>query len=339
MDLNEIEIDGTLLLKYLNERATAEERSQVDAWLSEDLANSEILQQVARIYHAQRTRQRIKKRNPQKALHRVQKRIAQRSRRIIIKHIAVAASLFIGMLGTASLVRQNRQPELTPHLITVYTNAGMRSNLTLPDGTVVYMNAGSTLVYPSQYDKDERRVQLSGEAYFKVAPNSERPFVVSAAGDKLKIRVTGTEFNLQAYENEEIAQITVMEGSVQLVIDGKKGSVPLTPSEMATYNIMDSQLILEKVNTAHVSAWMRNLLIFKDTPMPEVLRKLSHFFTVDFDVTDDIIRDYTFTGTFENRPLFQILEYMKISSKIEYTMIYPVNQEVRKPVIHLKKLK
>ena len=155
----------------------------------------------------------------------------------------------------------------------------------------------------------------------------------------MTIRVIGTEFNLQAYEKDGILQTTVTEGSVQLTFEGKKGYISLSPSDMATYDIMTGQLSLEKVNTAQVNDWMSDRLIFKDTPMPEVLRKLSHFFTVDFDVTDDIIRGYTFTGTFENRPLFQILEYMKISSKIEYTMIYPVNQDVRKPVIRLKKLK
>ena len=339
MDLNGKEIDGTLLLKYLNGAATAEERSQMDAWLSEDPANNDILIQMARIHHAQRTRQRIRQRNPHKALHRVQQRIAQRSRRMVIRRLAVAASLLIGILGIASLARQNRQPELPSQMIAVNTNAGMRSQLTLPDGTAVYLNAGSTLVYPSQYDKNERRVKLSGEAYFKVAANTHQPFVVSAAGDKMNIRVTGTEFNLQAYEKDGIAQITLMEGSVQLSIEGKKGNVVLTPSDMATYNIQTDQLFLGKANTAQVSAWMNNRLIFKDTPMPEVLRQLTHFFTVDFDVQDDVIRNYTFTGTFENRPLFQILEYMKISSKIEYAMIYPENQEVRKPVVYLKKSK
>ena len=71
--------------------------------------------------------------------------------------------------------------------------------------------------------------------------------------------------------------------------------------------------------------------------MPDVLRQLTHFYSVDFEVLDEVIHDYSFTGTFENRPLFQILEYMKISSKIDYSMKFPENQEVRKPVIHLKK--
>jgi len=339
MDLNEKEIDGTLLLKYINETANCDERKQVDVWLAEDEANSDVLLQVAQIYHAQRTRQRTRQRNPYGALHRVQQRMAQRSRRIIIRRLAVAASLLIGILGTASLMRQKPQTEAPPQMITVATNAGMRSHLTLPDSTVVYLNAGSTLVYPSQYDKNARRVQLSGEAYFKVARSADKPFVVNTANDKVNVQVLGTEFNLQAYEKDGLAQITLVEGSVQVGIQGKKGNILLAPSEQLTFDISTDQVFLETTNTAQITAWMTGRLIFRDTPMPEVLRQLSHFFSVEFNVRDKVIRDYSFTGTFENRPLFQILDYLKISSGIEYTMDYPENQELKKTAIHLKKKK
>ena len=310
MDLNEKEIDGTLLLRYINETATREEREQVDAWLAEDAANSDTLLQMARICHARRTRLRISQRNPHRALTLMHQRMAQRTRRIVFRRLAVAASLLIGILGIASLVKQNRQTEISAQMIIVYTNAGMRSHLTLPDGTAVHLNAGSTLEYPSQYGNDERRVHLSGEAYFKVAPDNERPFVVSSADGKLNIIATGTEFNVQAYEKDGLVQTTLIEGSVQLGIQGKKGRILLTPSEQMTYDITTDQVFLEKTNTAQITAWMNGCLIFKDTPMPEVLRQLTHFYSVDFNVQDGIIRDYTFTGTFENRPLFQILDIL-----------------------------
>jgi ferric-dicitrate binding protein FerR (iron transport regulator) len=337
MDLKENEIDGTLLLKYLNGTANPEEQSNVDTWLAEDTANSDTLLQVARIYHAQRTRQRIRERNTDRALDLVNHRMGQRLRRIVIRRLAVAASLFIGLLGIGSMFWQNRQVESLPQMITVNTNAGMRSQLTLPDSTVVFLNAGSTLLYPSQYDKNERRVQLSGEAYFKVTHNTRQPFVVSAADDKMSIRVLGTAFNVQTYEKDSLAQIALIEGSVQVSIQGQKGNVQLTPSNMLTYDMKSDKVSVKKINTDQVTAWMDGRLIFKDTPIPEVLRQLNHFYSVDFDVQDTVISGYTFTGTFENRPLFQIMDYLKISSKIEYTMLYPENQEIRKPVIRLKK--
>ena len=337
MDFNETEIDGTLLLKYLSETANPEEKARVEAWLSEDVANKDTFLQVARIYHAHRTRQRIRRRDAGQALIQLNHRMNRNLRRLFIRRIAVAASLFIGLWGIGSMVWQNRQVEPAPQMITMSANAGMRTQLTLPDGTKVIMNAGSTLDYPLPFNKNERRIKLSGEAYFKVAHNTAQPFVVSAADDKMNIRVTGTSFNLQAYEKDSLARIALIEGSVQVSIQGQKENMPLTPLSMVTYDMKTGKLSVSKINPAHVTAWMDGRLIFKDTPIPDVLRQLSHFYTVDFDVQDAMINDYTFTGTFENRPLFQIMEYLKISSKIDFTMVYPENQDVRKPVIQLKK--
>ena len=329
-----------LLLKYINHTASLEERTQVEDWLTEDEANRKTCEQFARIYHAYRTKDRILHRNAEDALHKVHQRIACKKRRIDIWRLTVAASFFIGILGIGSMLYRNRQvDDPVSSQITVTTNPGMRSQLTLPDGTIVHLNAGSTLVYPLHFDKKERCVQLSGEAYFKVAGNTSQPFSVSVVGNKLNIKVTGTAFNCQAYDKDSLAQVTLIEGSVDLRIQGKNGNIHLSPSEMITYNMLTDQVFLRKTNTLQVIAWMDGHLIFKDTPMTEVLRKLSHFYSVDFDIEDEVIRGYRFTGTFENRPLFQILDYIRISSKIDHEMLYPENQEIRKPLILLKKEK
>ena len=339
MDINGKEIEGALLLKYISEKASPEEQTQVEAWLAEDASNSDTLLQVARIYHAQRTQRRIRQRDTMQALSRVNHRIGQRLRRIILRRLAVAASLLIGLLGIGSTVwqRQNQQDELQPQMITMSTNAGIRSRLTLPDGTSVFLNAGSTIVYPSQFDRNERRVQLSGEAYFKVEQDISRPFIVSVANNGINIRALGTEFNLQAYEKDSLVQVALIEGSVQVGLQDQKEMVQLAPSNMAAFDTRTGKQSITNINIAQITSWMDGRLIFKDTPIPEVLRQLTHFYSVDFEVQNTVINGYTFTGTFENRPLFQILEYLKISSKIENTMLYPENQDVRKPVIRLNR--
>ena len=340
MDLIKKKIDGTLLLKYLNETANSAERKQIDSWLSEDVNNSEELIQVAKIYHAQRTRQRIQRRNPYRALHIIQQRIEQRSRRLVIRRLVVAASFLCGVLGVGSLMWKTHQNEmLTQQMITITTNAGMRSHLILPDSTAVFLNAGSKLIYPSKYDKNERRVQLSGEAYFIVTNQNNQPFVVNTANEELNVKVLGTEFNLQAYEKDDLIQITLIEGSVQVEIQGKKGNILMDASDKVTYNHMTDKIFLEKTNTAQAIAWVDGRLIFKDTPMPEVFRQLTHFYSVDFDVQDEVIRNYSFSGIFENKPLFQILEYIKISSKLDYIVSYPENQDVRIPIIRIEREK
>lgn len=334
---NVIEIDGSLLLRYANETATAEERMQVDLWLSKDPANGDTLEQIIRIWHAQRTRQRILLRDPHKALELVHKRMNRHGRLRIIRRLAVAASLIIGLVGIGLTVSQYEQFAIPPQMITMSTNAGMRSQLTLPDGTVVHLNAGSTLVYPSKYSKKERRVHLEGEGYFKVAHNARQPFVVSTAADKVNVKVLGTEFNLQAYEEDGIVQTTLVEGSVQLGILGKEKDILLRPSTKVTYNLATDQVFLEEVSTEQVTSWIEGRFIFKDTPISEVLRQLAHFYSVEFDVRSDVIREYTFTGVFENASLFQILDYLKISSKIDYTTLNTENRNVINTAIQIYK--
>jgi ferric-dicitrate binding protein FerR (iron transport regulator) len=337
MEINERDLDGTLLLKYINETANSKERSQVDTWLNEDAANCKTLLQMARIYHAQRTRRRVQQRDPYKALSLIHKRMAQQMWRTVVLRAAIAASFIFGIVGAGSMIWQNLQTDASVQMITVTTNAGMRSQLTLPDSTVVYLNAGTTLIYPSQYDKNERRVTLSGEAYFKVAQNINQPFLVSSADDKVSVLVTGTEFNFQTFENDELVQVTLVEGGVQFNMHSKDKNIHLSPSEMITYNISTEQVVIEKINTAQATAWMEGRLIFRNTSMPEVLRRLSHFYSVDLDVQDERINGYTFTGTFDNKPLSLILDYIKISSQIDYTMSYSDNQGTRTQTILLYK--
>ena len=346
MDLNEKDIDGTLLLRYINETSSSEERKQVDLWLSEDAANNDVLLQAARIYHAQQTRKRINQRDVTRALNKIHKRIGRRTQRIFLMRMAVAASLILGVWGVGSLLWQNTKtedhPQYTPQMISVTANAGTRSQITLPDGTQVWLNAGSTVVYPSHFCassnnrnvKNERRVILSGEACFEVVQNTDQPFVVSAADDKMNIRVTGTKFIVQAYENDELAHITLIEGSVAVIVEGKMDEIPLTHSEKLTYNTLNGSTVKQNIDIAQASAWMEGRLIFKNTPMTEVLRQLKIFYDVEFEVSNTTILGYTFTGTFSNRPLSQILEYMKITSKINNKIVFPENQE-EKPVVVL----
>lgn len=333
----EIEIEGSLLLRYVNETAGAEERRQVELWLAKDSANIDTLAQIARICHAQRTLRRIQQRDPHKALENVHRRMKRNGRRGAIRRWAVAASLIIGLAGIGLTASQFGQFGAKPHMITMNTNAGMRSQLTLPDGTIVHLNAGSTLVYPSKYGRKERRVRLEGEGYFKVAHDAGHPFVVSTADDRVNVRVLGTEFNLQAYQKDGIVQTTLVEGSVELGVRGDEKKVLLKPSNKATYDMTTGKVFLERVNTEQVTSWIEGRFIFKDTPVPEVLRQLAHFYSVDFDIHDEVIRGYTFTGVFENASLFQILDYLKISSKIDYATLNTENQRMIDSTIRIYK--
>lgn len=343
MELNEksyIEIpDESLLLRYITGEVTQEESLLVKEWSGKDTANEELLIQLARMYYAQRTQQRIKNRDTEAAFRIVNNKIKKKGRRLFLQQVGVAASLIIGILGIGSFFFQylDLRESFLPSMITVESNDNSRTRLVLPDGTEVCLNSGSSITYPSHYTDGERNVTLSGEAYFKVTHNKEKPFVVSALDKKYKVKVLGTEFNMQAYRDDNVIQTTLISGSVQVDIQGRNTKTVLLPSQKATYSLQNNELEVVSANTDRETDWMYSRLVFKKTPMPEVLARLSRFYKVEFDVRNKIIDTYTFTGTFEDRPLYQVLDYMKISSQIDYNITYQKDEKGTKSVVVLRR--
>lgn len=343
MELDEksyIEIpDESLLLRYIAGEVTQEENLLVKEWSRKDIANEELLIQLARIYYAQRTQQRIKSRDTEAAFRIVNNKIKKKGRRLFLQRVVVAASLIIGILGIGSFIFQysDLRESFLPSMITVESNDNSRTRLVLPDGTEVCLNSGSSITYPSRYTDGERNVTLSGEAYFKVTHNKEKPFIVNALNKKYKVKVLGTEFNMQAYRDDNVIQTTLIVGSVQVDIQGNNTKTVLLPSQKAIYSVQNNELELVTANTDRETDWMYSRLVFKKTPMPEVLARLSRFYKVEFDVRNKIIDTYTFTGTFEDRPLYQVLDYMKISSQIDYNITYQKDEKGTKSVVVLRR--
>ena len=317
------EPDASFLLSYIGGSASEEERSIVENWLHDKEDNEQILLQVAHIYHAQYTHRRIEQRDSLKAFGKVQERIRQHVwKKNVYRFSSVAACIAVGFFLSTLLSWWNTtDSEADVQMVTVRSNPGMRTSCNLPDGTVAYLNSGSTLIYPVPYDKDKRAVTLDGEGYFKVTRDSKKPFIVSVADGKMRVKVLGTEFNLQAYREEGLIKTTLVSGKVNIEAKKENGTVvrqELSPSMKATYDLSAGKINLETVNPAYEIALIEGKLMFYNSPLPEVLRDLSYFYNVKFEVQDPLIKSYYFTGTFMEKQLSQILDYLKISSGIDY---------------------
>lgn len=304
---------------------TEEERNRVEDWMRISEENEKTVLQTARIFYTSQTSERILSRHSIEAYKKVQKRINKRKKNIRLYRISIIAACFVGLLvmSTAISFLLRKSSALTPQQITVCANRGVRTSLDLPDGSIAYLNSGSTLSYPSSYDKKERQVTLVGEAYFSVKHDPEHPFIVSVSHDRLKVKVLGTEFNVRAYEKEDVVQTTLVSGAVNIVMEedeGKTSERNLYPSEKAVYDLTDKTLEIMNVDVEGEIAWKDGRLVFKETPLPEVLGRLANFYNVDFKVMDPVLNSYRFTGTFNNRQLPQILDYLRISSRIDYSI-------------------
>lgn len=319
------EPDELVLLQYIRDTISDEEKEWIDTWLRDNEYGEHLLLQLATIDHALQAKKRIESRNVTEAYYKVDKRIKTFGRRMWLKRASCAAACLLGILvmSTALSFWMVNKDSVETQFITVQSNAGMRTQFNLPDGTVAYLNSGSVLSYPLPYDKTERRVTLKGEAYFKVAHNPEQPFIVSVADDNMRVKVLGTEFNLQSYEEGGMVQTTLVSGAVnlQMLKNGNViSSANLKPSEKAIYDVATKIVTISTVCTEYETSWKEGRLIFKDMPMPEVLKKLAYFYNVKFDVKDPVINSFRFTGTFDNKQLSQILDYLRISSRIKYTI-------------------
>ena len=201
-----------------------------------------------------------------------------------------------------------------------YAPAGNKSKITLPDSTYVWLNSGSRLMVDGSFGERQRRVKLSGEAYFEVRRNELRPFIVDASG--MDITVLGTSFNISAYPDSDMIETVLVEGAIE--VDTKKdikgnSKITLVPAQKLALNRHNDEIILEdNVESDLYTAWKDNRLIYQDTPMEDVAKSLERWFNVEIMLHDGELKSHTYSGTFDNRSIDQIMRYIEASSPIKY---------------------
>lgn len=167
--------------------------------------------------------------------------------------------------------------------LTLSTPKGGQYSVTLSDGTKVWLNAASSLSYPASFTGKERRVELVGEAYFEVHHNASQPFIVSTRGQQ--IRVLGTSFNVNAYQDENKTVTTLVNGRVQLSRDGKNEAPQpqLHPGEQSV--LAGAGFEIAEVDASLFIAWKDGQFRFKATPLTEVMRQVERWYNLDVDYT------------------------------------------------------
>lgn len=170
---------------------------------------------------------------------------------------------------------------------------GGEYNVELADGTLVYLNAESELLYPVAFTGGSREVTLRGEAYFKVTKDNEKPFIVKSDG--LSVQVWGTEFNLNTLNQEGYYATTLVEGSVEVKVPGRH-SVLLEPSQQARVDCTTSEITCLKVNTLPYTAWKDGKFVFNHENMLHITRKLEKWYDVEFTFSEETLKDLKVFG-------------------------------------------
>lgn len=213
----------------------------------------------------------------------------------------------------------------------IYVPKGERMQMIFQDGTKVYINSDSYMRYPRKFGISERTVELKGEAYFVVAKNKNRPFVVNLNGPS--IRVLGTSFNVEAYPENDDIKVNLDEGRINLKLLSDV-EVPVSPGECVVYNKnTKSYRVNRNTDTGASSVWKSNVISFKDTPLDEVFSRLNRWYNVDFEVEDDIPSDLHITLVSRHTLIEKVLEdLVKISP-----LFFRYDEQSAKVYVSLKK--
>ena len=195
----------------------------------------------------------------------------------------------------------------------------------LPDHSVGWLNSGSTLRYPTVFKKDNRNVELKGEAYFEVEADRERPFYVNTPAG-LSVYVYGTKFNVNAYEDDNSIETVLEKGKVNVISPDGKTTVQLAPGERLLYNKADQKLMKGKVDVYEKVVWKDGKLIFRNAELDEIFKRLARHFNVDIQFNNISGKEYKYRATFRNETLPQILDYLAKSAALKWRTEEAVQQ-------------
>jgi ferric-dicitrate binding protein FerR (iron transport regulator) len=232
--------------------------------------------------------------------------------------LKVAAALVLGLVAGKLWFVQKEEPETIQ--FTSVSPKGSVSQSILPDSTFLYLNSGSTLRYHFNKKEKKREIFLEGEAWFQVHKSAGQQFVVHT--NSYDVTVTGTEFNVKAYNEDREAAITLEKGSVT-VSSGKirlQEPVMLHPGEQLSFNRESREIVVKKVITQWYTSWKDNKLIFVNMNLSELMVLLERKYGVDIRIDDQRILNYHYDGTLKNETILEVLNLLRETLPIQYVI-------------------
>ncbi|MDR2284037.1 MAG: FecR family protein [Sphingobacterium sp.] len=314
-----------LLAAYLSNRCNQEDKDKIDAWLSMDPKNGVYMDQLRiewRYIDEEPIQLDTKSKNKiwghvYKKLRPKPKVFVFNPKRFWYGTAAVALILLFLGGGIVFFIQKNAiQEQLQNQLTTIKTNTGQKSEVLLPDGSVVWLNAGSKISYHNTFNQNDRKVILEGEAFFDVKENENLLFVVETAN--LNVVVKGTAFDVSAYPEDKHAEVSLLRGKVD--IQNKRGELvrKLLPNDLIRYDKEKNTYAFRQDNNAiQYSAWKNEELIFENESLDVVVKKLERWYGVEMDWEHaKSAKRYTFKVKTES--LREMLQLINVITPLDY---------------------
>jgi ferric-dicitrate binding protein FerR (iron transport regulator) len=343
-----------LLIKYVAGQCTSQEEKEIYDWINQSPENKEEYYKFLNLW-ALSSQERSYEEASQKDIKIFKEFIADKSKQtriqtfsLVLKYAAVALiAMVVGKYFIPEKTNKNESFALQNQII---VPLGSKSKIILPDGSTALLNAGSKLSYDFSYGNNTREVILEGEAYFKVAKNKGKPFIVHTS--KANIKALGTEFNVKAYPEENRIETILVEGSIlveqksgksskfnqeqtgillkpgqkMLISEENKSTGSPTVASRDDKNVKEDEEIklnreiTDLENVAIETSWKDDRWIIQGEKLDDLAVLLSRRFNVAIQLMDSTLKEYKFSGTIQNETIEQIFDILKLTVPMTYTI-------------------
>jgi len=331
---------GQIIGKYLTNKESDKEKEILDKWINNSPKNKELLDSISSNKNLVREYEVMDSFNGKMGLERFKEKILLKSKTRALFRWRIAASFFVlvsilGLLCFFSGKSINEKSNLGLYT-SVFTENGQRSKVILPDSSVVWLNSGTTLSYPNDFSDQNRKVILKGQAFFHVSHKKNYPFIVKS--NNLEVIVKGTKFDVETYPEKKQIDVVLKSGRVDLKLQNSKSfSYTMKPGEKAVFDLTNNNSMkVIHVDAAIYSSWKDGKLIFRNSPMREVVEKLKRWYNIDIDIVNPEVYHSIFSGTIKNESYEEIFRLIGLACNINCKIIHHYNEK-SKPMIMISK--
>jgi len=314
-------IDGILFGKYLAGEASPEEAIQLEDWISRSATNKLLFDQFVTTWNGIQSKTAYQSPNKEAAWHKIRQSIdtPQRKigglRKLLVRYQLAAVVMGIAILSIIPLIFfiQTANDESVKNIS--FTSVSDVRQTTLPDGSSVVLNGNSVISYPEKFNPDQREVELRGEAFFTIVPDSARPFKVSF--ENVDIIVLGTSFNLRKSDQESI-ETQVKTGRVKMF--NASGEVIISDGQTGIYNKESNFFLLKKDLDPNAFAYATKTFIFSDEELANIIKYLENAYSKKIVLKNELVGKCKMTSSFTNKSIEYILDVIAATLNITYTI-------------------
>jgi len=317
---------NTIIRKVLTGEASGEDQHQLDRWLANSAENEKVYSILKNSW--ERRSQEPIYINEEEVFNKIwtksrQQHFRKNTYRKIPYFLKIAASLIFLAALSYYLGRYNSNKTINPQpekisLMVKENPPGQKSKLFLPDGSIVWLNAASSITYSANFSDSVRLVQLNGEAYFEVARDTLKPFIVETKN--VFTRALGTVFNINSYSDNQAIDINLVSGKVKVTAENLDEELILEPGEAIKYKFNSKSGQKYLFDLDKVTSWKDGVLIFEDASFEEIIQTLKRWYGVEIEVIGTPNSRWQFSGRFDNEYLSNVIEVMQYNREFYYKL-------------------